>query len=164
MRRYLFIFSITPVQGFIEQSRKTQDLYSGSAILSYLCRQAIMIVKEKWQGEIVFPNVKSRSLPNRFLAIVQEDTEENLKELGLALEKEIYKKLEEVFEYCLGIFGIPKPSGSWQQIKSYFHFYWVFDPMDAGYTQAYKTIESHLGQTKIRSFSPLREDGEENAH
>ncbi|NPA53826.1 MAG: hypothetical protein GXO21_04085 [Aquificae bacterium] len=37
---YLFIFTITPVQSFIAQARKTRDLHAGSRILSELIKKA----------------------------------------------------------------------------------------------------------------------------
>ena len=159
MKEYLFIFTITPVQGFIEQSRKTQDLYAGSVLLSFLCRQADTIIQKEWHGEIVFPDVNLRSLPNRLLAIVKSDNESKLKEKGFELEQKIYAKLDEVFDSFFQFYGIPKPSGAWKQIRTYFHLYWIFHPVDAGYAQAYKEIESYLGQIKIRAFLPLHEEG-----
>ena len=92
----LVLFSIGPVQTFIQQARKTKDLYHGSALLSHLAWTAIRpVAEEHGPDAFVFPNLhaqpladgwleseghsvlRSRSdqqrlptLPNRFFAIV----------------------------------------------------------------------------------------------
>ncbi len=49
-------FSLGPVQGFVAQSRRTRDLWSGSFLLSYLAGCAIDEVISKG-GEIIIPDV-----------------------------------------------------------------------------------------------------------
>ena len=52
----MLMFTIGPVQSFIEASRKTEDLWMGSYILSYLIATAM----EKVQGdgiEIIYPAI-----------------------------------------------------------------------------------------------------------
>ncbi|NLZ54802.1 MAG: type III-B CRISPR-associated protein Cas10/Cmr2 [Thermoanaerobacteraceae bacterium] len=158
MKEYLFLFTITPVQGFIEHSRKTQDLYAGSALLTHLCREAAMIVQKDWRGEIIFPNIKLRSLPNRFLAMVKEENDSVLKKKGFALEAKLYEKLREILDYFLRFYGLSEPPQAWPQIKYYFQFYWLFEPVEKGYAETYKKIENHLGQIKTRIFSPFKEE------
>ncbi len=96
--RALLTVSIGPVQGFIAAARTVRDLWSGSAILSWLTWQAMTpIVEEFGPWAVVFPALrgnpltdlwlirkglakclpmpeadarKSPSFPNRFLAIV----------------------------------------------------------------------------------------------
>jgi len=41
MNKYLFLFTISPVQSFIAQARKTKDLYDGSKLLTDLIKVAI---------------------------------------------------------------------------------------------------------------------------
>ena len=41
MKKHLFLFTISPVQAFIAQARKAQDLYAGSRLLSDLVRFSI---------------------------------------------------------------------------------------------------------------------------
>lgn len=93
------LFQIGPVQDFIKQARKLQDLWSGSYILSYLIAQAIIAVAEELGPDnIIYPQVRGTplidlhwhkrgyidnplhashsnellvpNLPNRFLALV----------------------------------------------------------------------------------------------
>lgn len=92
------LFSIGPVQDFIATARKTQDLWAGSYLLSYLSWSAMKVVaKEFGPDSLIFPDLcrqpfadkwliekglrlekpntgkdelSSPTLPNRFLAIV----------------------------------------------------------------------------------------------
>src|SRR5690606_16923889 len=54
----LFLLTIGPVQDYIAQARKTQDLYWGSYILSYLTWKAIERVVEVFGPDsIIFPDL-----------------------------------------------------------------------------------------------------------
>ena len=93
------LFQIGPVQDFIRQARKTQDLWAGSFLLSYLIAQAMLAVaREIGPDAIVYPQLRgvpladwawhkqgilpgqlrasypdelrTPSLPNRFLALI----------------------------------------------------------------------------------------------
>jgi CRISPR-associated protein Cmr2 len=89
------LFTIGPVQAFISAARRTQDLWAGSYLLSYLNWAAIEVIAEAIGPDaVIFPNLYGQplcdrwlsqkgiitapksedlilpSLPNRFLAIV----------------------------------------------------------------------------------------------
>lgn len=49
---HLFLFTISPVQSFIAQARKTQDLYAGSLLLSELIDFAIHELKKLYLVQI----------------------------------------------------------------------------------------------------------------
>jgi len=117
----LFLFSIGPVQSFISQARKAQDFYMGSFILSYLTFIAIKQIVEKYgPTSIIYPdlhkqplmdwylknkiqiqikndqskNINLPTIPNRFVAIIPETDEEQIKSLTKEIKKEIEKELE----------------------------------------------------------------------
>ncbi len=96
------ILEFGPVQGFIENARKTRDLWLGSWLISYLSWQAMKpIANELGPDNIVYPDLYKQplvdqwlrdeigitglrfeeeklrlpTLPNTFLAIVREDSE-----------------------------------------------------------------------------------------
>lgn len=62
----LLIFTIGPVQSFLEQARKTHDLYAGSRFLSHLCRRAIDKARELG-AEIIYPHLDNPSFPGASL-------------------------------------------------------------------------------------------------
>lgn len=93
------LFALGPVQDFIATARKTQDLWAGSYLLSYLSWSAMKVVAEEFGPDsLIFPDLcgqpfvdkwlihekqlnvaqpkhndlSSPTLPNRFLAIVPE--------------------------------------------------------------------------------------------
>ncbi len=69
------LFSFGPVQEFISTARKTQDLWTGSYILSYLSWQAMKVVAESFGPDaIVFPDLYRQPLFDKWLI-----TERNLK-------------------------------------------------------------------------------------
>jgi CRISPR-associated protein Cmr2 len=59
--RNLLLFTIGPVQSFISQARKTQDLYAGSKLLSVLIGEAIKFVGE---DNMIFPKY-GKAMPGR---------------------------------------------------------------------------------------------------
>lgn len=62
-------FTFSPVQGFIEKSRKLRDLYGASLILSYLSQQIVKAVHNSENVSVVSPaliNIQ-RGMPNRIL-------------------------------------------------------------------------------------------------
>lgn len=110
-------FKLTPVQEFIEHSRKTADLWAGSHILSYLSFNAMLpIVEEIGPDAIIFPYLRGQpfldhwlvskgitvnsfsneslqisNIPHRFLAIVPASQSEYF-------ECQVKKRLEETWE------------------------------------------------------------------
>lgn len=58
MTSNIFHFTISPVQSFVAEARRTRDLWAGSYILSYLSGIALWTVKNAG-GEIRFPSVDS---------------------------------------------------------------------------------------------------------
>lgn len=85
-----FQFTLSPVQGFVSQARRTRDFWAGSFILSWLSSTAIASI-QKQGGEIQFPvpdagylrhlygNATAHdaypqqgSIPNRFMAVTAQ--------------------------------------------------------------------------------------------
>ena len=86
---YLFLFSISPVQSFISQARKTKDLDAGSKLLSEFVKKQIEFLKNKKSGvEVIFPNdTTSDSLPNRFVAKINVESDDEIRKVGKELEE-----------------------------------------------------------------------------
>jgi len=62
------IFTITPVQSFIEKARKTSDLWAGSYLLSYLIYKAIEVVMENYGPDhVIFPNLLGQPFVDKWL-------------------------------------------------------------------------------------------------
>jgi len=181
MKKLLFLFTIGPVQSFISQARKTQDLYAGSKLLSDLIGKATAYFPK--QG-IVFPHPDIESKPNRFIAIIDEGEISKIAEkfnnkadiktindIGANLEFNVKKELCKIAEDACK--GKTKPSNFESQIKDFLQVYWVALELEdeKDYAEKYREIESLLGAVKnVRTFNQLNEDrrkcslcGERNA-
>lgn len=85
-----FQFTLSPVQGFVSQARRTRDFWAGSFILSWLSSAAIASI-QKQKGDIQFPvpdagylrhlygeatahdaYPQQGSIPNRFMAVTAQ--------------------------------------------------------------------------------------------
>ncbi|MCS6817043.1 MAG: type III-B CRISPR-associated protein Cas10/Cmr2, partial [Blastocatellia bacterium] len=115
------LFALGPVQSFIAAARKTQDLWAGSYLLSYLSWQAMKVVAESWGPDsIIFPDLcgqpfadlwlieekglrfiqkpteemlSSPTLPNRFLAILPMDEAEKIAEQVVTNVHEAFREI-----------------------------------------------------------------------
>ncbi|HRK28640.1 MAG TPA: type III-B CRISPR-associated protein Cas10/Cmr2 [Chitinophagales bacterium] len=160
---HLFLFTIGPVQSFIAQARKTQDLYAGSKILSELITVAMETLNNKYPTtEFIFPtDLKATSKPNRFTAVVT--TDKDIQTLG----NEVKKAVEFHFVDVLGEKVLKLQPDSITQLNDFLKVYWVAHKvtLDASgeiinYATEIKQAEKLLGATKnIRYFSKLEEKG-----
>ncbi|WP_027003410.1 type III-B CRISPR-associated protein Cas10/Cmr2 [Hugenholtzia roseola] len=160
---HLFLFTIGPVQSFIAQARKTQDLYAGSRILSVLITQAMKaLLTECPKTEFVFPtDINSDAKPNRFTAVVS--TDKDIQSVG----NKVKEKTEEYFVKTLGKKVLELQPDSIDQLNDFLKVYWVAHEvtLDAqgevvNYANEIKQAEKLLGATKnIRYFSQLEEKG-----
>ena len=167
MKKYLFLFTISPVQAFIAQARKAQDLYAGSQLLSDLVRFSIerFNYETNNNSEIRFPKKWQKeydaALPNRFLAELEID-ENKARNLGKTIEEAVHNEFrrianDDIFENHSN--GQKKPKGFDFQIKNHLIINWIFEELEnKTYFEAYQNIESNLGAIKnIRKFKQLPE-------
>ena len=173
---YLFLFSIGPVQSFIAQARKTQDLYGASQLLSDLAKAAI----EQAQHEgidLVFPKtIKGvQSLPNRFIGQIGSDSKEALETVGRNIEQKVKHVFTAAANNALRKTHATETPQFWKQINNHLEINWLFHPIESddteGYKKAYQEIEVFMASVKnIRIFEQNEEqgrkcslDGERNA-
>ena len=157
--QYLFLFSIAPVQSFIAQARKTQDLYAGSRILTELCRRGLQEVVTFHKATCIFPsNDQADSLPNRFLVSLEAN---DIKSIGQTIEAVVRTYWKDcICEKVMNFGESPKQTngikGIKQQIENHLDINWAFVDIDTegGYAKAYEKIERLLGAVKnARSFT-----------
>jgi len=169
--KYLFLFTIGPVQSFIAQARKTHDLYMGSQLFSYLIQQALNKIMTKNNCEIIFPIInhlnskkdaqlikenselkdKIGFLPNRFIVEIDAACDEDIKMIGKDMEYELKKMLrEEIFEKTVdrdelrSVFKkieSHKSSNLDLQLENFLEIHWVAIPMDDDKDYVKKYVE-----------------------
>jgi CRISPR-associated protein Cmr2 len=151
------LFTIGPVQAFISAARRTQDLWAGSYLLSYLNWAAIEVIAEEIGPDaVIFPNLLGQplcdrwlknqgvlaesprkedlilpSLPNRFLAIVPAEQGADLAKQADKAMRSQWDKISEAV--CLDLEKIlgysPVWKQTWQkQTGNLFETYWQVYP------------------------------------
>lgn len=168
MNNHLFLFTIGPVQSFIAQARKTQDLYAGSQILSCLVRASIMAFKQEFDNsKVIFPTfdreASAISLPNRFVAKIASHTwnDSELKAKAQKIQKAIVKEFSTIALESLGRAGIQPPKGFDEQMKTHVDIFWAFQEIRGDFASAYKALESLVGSIKnVRPFEQYAYTGE----
>ncbi|MBS1553121.1 MAG: type III-B CRISPR-associated protein Cas10/Cmr2 [Bacteroidetes bacterium] len=158
MNSYLFLFTISPVQSFLSQARKTKDLYAGSKILSDLIDKAMNEISD---SVFIFPDKMITSKPNRFLAIIKAENDEEVKIFGKKLETIVQDEFKQFASDAFGKTGKAKPENFDNQIDNHLQIHWVALPYDDNkYKESFKEIESTLGAIKnVREFKQLEETG-----
>ncbi|MBN2835285.1 MAG: type III-B CRISPR-associated protein Cas10/Cmr2 [Candidatus Delongbacteria bacterium] len=164
MKKYLFLFTISPVQAFIAQARKAQDLYGGSKLLSDLTRFAIneFLNEAANSGKILFPSKWEKefdsALPNRFLSEV-ECNEKDCYNIGNSIEGNLKKYFKQIADETFKVVAHDnkKPNGYDSQIDNHLIINWVFESYNGRtYAETFKALESNLGSLKnIRKFNQL---------
>ena len=157
-QNYLFLYTIGPVQSFIAQARKTQDLWCGSTLLSELSRETALHAQKKYNAKLVFPAVDAskKFMPNRFLAFIKTaDISEVGKQLAEHTQFILQQQADEALKYVNG-----KPAGFDEQIKQFLQIHWATLPCEEEqYQDKFGEIERLLAAVKnVRAFKPLQEE------
>ncbi len=180
-KRLMLMFTIGPVQSFIEAARKTEDLWMGSYILSYLIAKAM----DKVRGddiELIYPAIGNQSpfdfwqqqdfatpsFPNLFLAIGKgtEVSQDALVELAKDAERTVKTEFEQMAK-CVIDEAFSKWSGTYveevfkRQISDFFDIYWVItEETDQNYGDWYAHTAGSLAAIKnCRTFAQICEFG-----
>ena len=155
-QQHLFLFTIGPVQSFIAQARKTQDLYAGSRILSDLIHFAIQKVgKEK----VIYPAETVPSKPNRFIAKVPISDENAMLQYAETLTKNVKDEFMRIAQQYLGCYS------NWQaceqQLNDFLEVHWAAVSYNGDkYGEKYTNLEQQLGAAKyFRPFKQVKEWG-----
>ncbi len=138
------IFSIGPVQSFIEKARKAQDLYAGSFLLSYLSSLAWGEIKAHGLAPL-YPVRKSRALPNVMLFQGEMGRAE---EAARRAEEAVRERWEKLLPRLLPVLT---PS-SREQTLDFPEVYWVWGK-NVGEAQRFLAASK-----KARPFSQSEED------
>ncbi|MBA3532092.1 MAG: type III-B CRISPR-associated protein Cas10/Cmr2, partial [Ardenticatenales bacterium] len=167
-------FSIGPVQTFIAEARRTQDLRFGSYVLAQLAREAVSAVERVMEGSVIYPipldpditekAKRSVAVPSQLLAVFSEEKQavEAAKYAAAAVQAEwdrvadrVRKKLETLPDFN---------KGAWEeQVQRFPKIYWVtYDDHDqsASYGESIRQVERALHLRKrLRDFEATHDEG-----
>lgn len=157
-RKYLFLYTIGPVQSFIASARKTHDLWSGSFLLSELSRKTALHAQNKYKANPVFPAVDAgkKFMPNRFLVFIEaEDISQVGRELVIHTRTLLQQRADEALHNVKG-----KPDGFDKQLDQFLQIHWAALPCEKEqYPDKFADIERMLAAAKnVRAFKPLQEE------
>ena len=180
-KRLMLMFTIGPVQSFIEAARKTEDLWMGSYILSYLIAQTMDRIRCD-DIELIYPAIGNQSpfdfwknqdfatpsFPNLFLAIGNgiEVSKDELVKRAKDAECTVKTQFEQMAE-CV----IDKAFSKWRntyveevfkrQIPDFFDVYWVItEEIGQSYGEWYDHTAGSLAAIKnCRAFVQSKEFG-----
>ena len=176
MTENLILFTITPVQKFITTARKTEDLWLGSYILSYLNATAIHQIYAKDGVSIIYPSIENvspfefwqgmditlPSFPNLFLAMSENLSIDELTQTMQYIEAVVQCEFEKMARHTVETFVQTVDRGTWgntyadqlfkKQIKHFFEIYWV---VSSGSSEAYKNWYAQTG-TRLASVKNCR--------
>jgi len=178
------LFAIGPVQDFIATARKTQDLWAGSYLLSYLSWSAMKIVAEEFGPDsLIFPDLcgqpfadlwlidkglnietpkkeelSSPTLPNRFLAIVPEGSVKDIAKKSKQAVKDTFKEVCNAVKAKIADtlkIDSPEWDAIWQrQIEDFIETYWSAVPVN-NYADFLTTYRLLMGITGDTDFDRL---------
>lgn len=161
----LAIFTFSPVQSFIGEARRAEDLFNASAILSHLAQAAALAIGEQ---NLIYPaSLSQGDMPNKLVA-----------RLPLVQAAETLHKAENALigEWRKIAAGARQKSGLetdevWMSIwkrqviqNPPWQVFWVYLPETGDYTKDYKEAGRRLDALKhSRLFAQCEEDGEKDS-
>lgn len=172
----IIVLTIGPVQSYISQARRTQDLWQGSRILSYLASSGVHHAMNQPQAEVIYPSIKlnqTDNIPNRIVVRWLGD-ENGAKKCAREMKTEIedaWKKISQnTLQYFLNGSELPAVRDIWErQQKNWLECYWVVVPYDENrptkshqsvYAANMEAANATMGARKLlRNFPHIEEYG-----
>lgn len=170
----IIVLTLGSVQSYISQARRTQDLWQGSRILSYLAGVGVQKAKE-YAGDdsVIYPVVDENqrdqyaSIPNRLVIAWDGDLAEaekcarriagDIKDAWLELSRNTRDYFLNEVEDCKKAIDI------WErQDENWLECYWVVTPTkpDRNYAKNMQRANAEMGARKLlRNFPQIYEDG-----
>ncbi|MBZ0275575.1 MAG: type III-B CRISPR-associated protein Cas10/Cmr2 [Anaerolineae bacterium] len=163
----IIILTIGPVQGYISQARRTQDLWQGSRILSYLASQGVHHAAAQPEAEVIYPYIQSGetdNIPNR-IVVRWNGTDQGARNCAAGMEKAIrgawLKLSENTRDFVLtGELARTGAGTIWEEQEStWLECYWVVAPENPdSYSNTMHQANNLLGARKmLRNFPQIRE-------
>ncbi|MEW6505273.1 MAG: type III-B CRISPR-associated protein Cas10/Cmr2 [Chloroflexota bacterium] len=161
----LAIFTFSPVQSFISEARRAEDLFNGSAILSRLaCAAAKALDKEN----LIYPDSLSENdMPNKLVARLPLDQAAGMLEKA---ENALIGEWRKIAEEALQTSGLTTDEvwvSIWQRQviqNPPWQVFWVYQPETGDYTADFREASRRLDALKhSRLFTQSEEEGEKDS-
>jgi CRISPR-associated protein Cmr2 len=159
---YLYLFQIGPVQSFIAQARRTQDLLVGSKMLSWLAGKGIQAAQRSSGFQPILPDQVRPDAPHKFAFLSDDAPPELPNRVHQAIESAWLSDFAEpIRAYLLEALG----TGEWlsvydRQKAGWLECYWVAVEHKGDYASDYGKLNRALNQRKqLRHFPQVEEPG-----
>ncbi len=184
--QFMLVFSLGPVQSFIQQARKTRDLWMGSLLFSKLMEAAMREI----EGEFIFPTKRTveeiPDIPNKYIAVFDDlsqaqhaaaQSQQQIKTQWQQICNKVWQEIiagqrsNETLNIWLRQTGVDPNNPNADQVKldALFEIYWAIvdrkeDQTYENYSDWFATAESRLAARKrLRDFKAKEEPGEKSA-
>lgn len=173
MSDHLLIWTLGPVQPFIEAARKSQDLWVGSFLLATLMEAALAAVEPP--AEIIYPfekkiDVEQRipDLPNVFVArcsradapLIAQRARDAIDAQWNTIQHQVWRNLSAAMP------EIQTVQAQWNEHTDpakIFEVYWAAAPIGADYGATFQVLRHGLNDRKrLRAFHQLLQNGEKS--
>ncbi|MCC6299408.1 MAG: type III-B CRISPR-associated protein Cas10/Cmr2 [Anaerolineales bacterium] len=174
MTSSLLLFTFTPIQSFIQEARRAEDLFNGSAILSELAKAAALSIQNQG-GELIYPSMEAEiDMPNVLVARFEESEPNDVgKTVKEVIQKQFEARWEEICNAALtkmtdlNVTTDKIWNDIWiQQVdaENLWEVYWAVAPLDKGYAEAYRQASRAVDALKrSRIFKPMEETGQKDS-
>lgn len=163
----LAIFTFSPVQSFISEARRAEDLFNGSAILSRLAYAAGQVIGAE---NLIYPaKLSMTDMPNKLVAELDlNSAEQTLKNAENALIGEWRKIADDARQHA----DLDQDSdGVWESIwqrqvvqRPPWQIFWVVVPQSGDYRKDYRRASRLLdGLKHSRLFDQNEEEGDKDS-
>lgn len=150
----IVLASIGPVQGFIVNARRCQDLWFGSWLLSELSRTLAHTLKRVEGTTLVFPGDlrDDAAVANKVLAVVPVGAGPELaRRAGDAMNERLEDLAGDLFDlyaHRLSDSSYFERESAMQQVRELIEYQWVVVPVQSGYGKARADAEKLLAMRK----------------
>jgi CRISPR-associated protein Cmr2 len=165
----IFLFQIGPVQAFIAQARRTQDLFIGSHLLSQLAAAGLEAASAYPGFEWIFPEITSDGVkggaPHRFAFVCDGEPAEVAQTVKAAIDDRWLRGFANPVQQYV---RRRASSTAWESIferqvepEAWMEFYWAAVPyIPSRHQQAFAEVNVALAQRKnVRFFPQIEEAG-----
>jgi CRISPR-associated protein Cmr2 len=174
--RHLLLIRTGPVQAFIQQARRTRDLWFGSHLLSEISKAAAKAIAEREGARLVFPALKrgeralepadgprlddgsaTPNVANKILALVEGDPATVARAAREAANDGLRQSWARLRDKEPGLIDPHSLDAALEQVDSFLEFHAAFAPCadDAAYANARRLVEAELDAHKtLHAFAP----------
>jgi CRISPR-associated protein Cmr2 len=166
MDEAVLFFTFSPIQSFISEARRAEDLFNGSAILAELAKSAALAIGEE---NLIYPAPPLQGdTPNVIVASVPFNQAESI---GNNARSELYNHWREISKLAKESMRIPEDD-LWREIwerqtnpEYLWEVYWAAAPVNnGGYPEAYRQAQRAVDALKrSRLFIQAEEAGQKDS-